>query len=76
MSLDNYGFQNDILVLYCRKCGERIDKVHGASFSDAFVKYGICRKRSHGASICTVARLVRVGSIRYLAYTTVSPLQS
>lgn len=38
--------------LRCRKCGEIIKKYYVASLLGTTVKYGYCRKSSHGASVC------------------------
>lgn len=52
--LTNFGLKNDMIFLHCRKCGELITKTFGAVLLGTPVKYGVCRKRSHGVSICKV----------------------
>lgn len=51
MPLTDFGFKPDIVELRCRVCGELITKTIGATLKGTPVKYGICRKYSHGASM-------------------------
>lgn len=53
--LTEFGFDDKTIVLRCRKCGEPIRKTIGATLLGTKVKYGVCKKRSHGASICKVS---------------------
>ena len=50
-NLTSFGLTDDVLELRCRVCGERIEKTIGATLLGTPVKFGVCKKRSHGASI-------------------------
>lgn len=50
--LANFGITHNTVYLYCRKCGALITKTRHAVLLGTHVKYGVCKKYSHGASIC------------------------
>lgn len=49
--LTKFGFQDDTVILKCRICGAIISKTIGAILLGTPVKYGVCKKWSHGASV-------------------------
>lgn len=52
--LENFGFKSETVMLKCRICGALITRATGATLLNVPVKYGRCKKRSHGVSIVRI----------------------
>lgn len=54
--LREYGFKDDFQELHCRVCGGRINKFGYAILLGTHVRYGWCRKYTHGVSVAKLMK--------------------